>query len=181
MSQEQENSRGLTAPGEDRRHSFAFRGLLTAGYSARFLRLGMVLICIVSSGCRRPSFETVPVSGTVTFQGKPVPYGVVKFQPVAADRGRSALAFIGADGTYKVLTLNDARGLVPGEYHVTVVVEKPPGQGYDRRPPQPTVEASNESPSMVRSGIKLSIDPADGKKVFDIPLDKTDPRQKGTP
>jgi hypothetical protein len=144
--------------------------LLAPGDSHVVSRLGKIalLICIILSGCRKPSFETVPVCGTVTYQGKPVPYGVVKFQPADANRGRSALAFIAAGGTYDVRTLNDARGLVPGEYLVTVVVEKPPEFKDERRQ---SAEGSGESLRLVRSGIKLAVDPADGKRVFDVSLD----------
>jgi hypothetical protein len=131
----------------------------------------VVLIAIALSGCRRPSLETVPVFGTVTYRGKPVPYGAVKFQPIDASHGRSALAFIQADGTYHVQTLSDARGLVPGEYLVTVVVEKPPGPGDDRRGPQAGIRSSDEFPQLVRSGIKFSVSAEEGEKVLDIVLD----------
>jgi hypothetical protein len=141
----------------------------------------VVLITVALSGCRRLSLETVPVSGTVTYQGKPVPYGVATFQPVDAGRGRSALAFIKADGTYQVQTLSDASGLVPGDYLVTVTVEKPVGPGDDRRQPQPGVRSPDEFPRLVRSGIKLSVGAGDGKKVLDVVLDETGQSKTGGP
>jgi hypothetical protein len=171
MPQSTENSRGLTAHGAERHRPRAFRSRSASGCHAPCLWLVVVLISLVLSGCRKPSLETVPVYGTITYQGKPVPYGVVKFQPADATRGRSALAFIAADGTYDVRTLKDARGLVPGEYRVTVVVEKPSELKDETRPSQPSAAASGGSLRVVRSGIKLAVDPAAGKKVFDISLD----------
>jgi hypothetical protein len=36
---------------------------------------------VIVPGCNRGGTERVPVSGKVTFQGKPVPYGNITFEP----------------------------------------------------------------------------------------------------
>jgi hypothetical protein len=143
------------------------------GYATGLLAYltAMMLASAVTSGCRKSSLETVPVRGTVTYHGKGVPYGMVKFQPTDAGRGRAALATIAPDGSYEVHTLSDARGLVPGHYQVTVAVEQPPGLGDDRRQAPPAGKTTEKFPPLVRSDIQLTVEAGERAKVFDISLD----------
>ena len=69
------------------------------------------------AGCGGGS-GTVPVRGTVTFKGKPVPSGTVTFIP---DVGPQATGEIGPDGSYTLTTYKTGDGAVPGSYKVVVV------------------------------------------------------------
>lgn len=134
--------------------------------------VAMALSCVMAGGCRRSSFETVPVQGTVSYQGRPAPYGMVSFQPIDANRGRSAVASIKADGTYVVETLKDSSGLVAGEYRVVVSLIKPPG--LDEKSPgvsSATGKPSDGLPTQPLSSPNLIINAGDGTKVFDISLE----------
>jgi hypothetical protein len=59
-----------------------------------------------------------PVSGTVTYNGKPVEKGTITFAPATAD-GRSAAGTI-ANGSYTLTTLAPNDGALPGKYKVTI-------------------------------------------------------------
>jgi hypothetical protein len=68
-----------------------------------------------SSGPAQP--ETVPVTGKITFKGKPVTKGQVNFQP--AD-GPPAVGDIQADGTFALSTFTQGDGAVLGRHRVIV-------------------------------------------------------------
>lgn len=85
------------------------------------------LICIflvtavcASSGCSgRPRVDgVVPVTGTVTYQGKPAPGATVSFSP--AGDGRSASATTNQDGAFALTTLEAGDGALPGNYKVSI-------------------------------------------------------------
>jgi hypothetical protein len=85
-----------------------------------------VLTCVVSvslTGCESRFPKTVPVSGKVTWQGRPLPDGMVAFIPTTTGEGhptRSAGGEIGAEGTYRLSSYRPNDGAQPGEYRVTV-------------------------------------------------------------
>ena len=61
--------------------------------------------------------EVVPVSGKVTYNGQPIPYGNVGFQPV---QGQPSGAAIQPDGSFKLSTFAEFDGAKPGSYKVKV-------------------------------------------------------------
>jgi hypothetical protein len=46
----------------------------------------MVVFCAVAVGCSMSEYDIVPVSGVITYNGKPLPNVSVAFQPANADR-----------------------------------------------------------------------------------------------
>ena len=58
--------------------------------------------------------STVPVKGTVTYQGKPLTGGTIKFEPEGA--GREAYGQIKPDGTYVLSTYKPDDGAVLGPH-----------------------------------------------------------------
>lgn len=77
-----------------------------------------VSLLAVAGGCS----ENLPtVHGLVTIDGKPVPEGMISFQPVGG--GAIAVARISPDGSYSVKT-GTAAGLKPGEYKIAVSAPK---------------------------------------------------------
>lgn len=77
--------------------------------------------------------ELAPVTGKVTYQGKPITQGIVSFQPAAPD-GTPATGTIGPDGTYSLQTA-DAEGARLGEYRVVISARKEPEQEPDSATP----------------------------------------------
>lgn len=73
------------------------------------------------SGCGEGGPALVPVSGTVTINGKPLEGATVQFNPdLAANKdGRYAEDVTGPEGNYKLMT-NGRSGIVPGKYKVTI-------------------------------------------------------------
>jgi hypothetical protein len=131
----------------------------------------IALACVLVGGCRKPSLETVPVCGTVRYMGKPWPVGLVMFRPVDAAHGRPATVAISPDGTYDVKTLNDSRGLVPGEYVVTVVTESPLDAANGPGGSGKKGGAAAGAPKRPQPGIKLTVKAEDKARTFDISLD----------
>jgi hypothetical protein len=73
-----------------------------------------------------PTIEkVVPVSGTLTFQGKPLEYFQVSFQPT--DGRRAALGVTDANGKFTLGTNDVGDGAPPGSHKVAVVWVGPQG------------------------------------------------------
>lgn len=81
--------------------------------------LGAACLTVVFGlmGCGTGGPRTAPVQGTVTYQGKRVPYGSIMFQP---DDGPAATANI-QDGVYHLTTFRDGDGAILGNHRVTVI------------------------------------------------------------
>ena len=100
--------------------SFAFR-----------LPTCLFLLCcsLLLSGCGPNHPETAPVSGHVTYQGKPLPEGTVVFYPT---EGRPARGSINSDGSYTLTTFEDRDGAILGKHCVTIkstkCVDLPPAK-----------------------------------------------------
>ena len=101
---------------------------------------------VMCPGCEEPGTPKVQVTGSVTFQGKPLEGAIVSFTPKAG--GPPASGTTDADGKYILSTESHGDGAVVGEYAVTIAK-------YDRKEP--------------------AVPPAEEKKVdSDEPIDITD-------
>lgn len=83
-----------------------------------FVCVGGAAICFSFSGCGDSGLDTVPVSGTVSYDGKPLNNGMVRFVPVEED-GLLATGKIGPDGSFTLGTRGTS-GVQVGEYKVSV-------------------------------------------------------------
>lgn len=75
-----------------------------------------VTVLVGGGGCKRNP-RVVPVRGKVLYNGQPLPYGSVMFQP---DKGQPAMADIGTDGTFTLSSYGPNDGAVPGKHSVSV-------------------------------------------------------------
>lgn len=82
----------------------------------------MGLFAFVLSGCGS-GLDLAPVTGRVTMNGQPVTQGEVTF---LSDNGPSAIGSIAADGTYRLVTLQEDGALV-GRHKVTIMATKVSG------------------------------------------------------
>ena len=82
----------------------------------------LVIIATLLAGCDDGRPERAPVSGIVTYQGKPVEGARVTFYCPGA---RPASASTDADGRFTLWTYDPADGAVAGTHAVTVVKTKP--------------------------------------------------------
>jgi hypothetical protein len=77
-------------------------------------------LLLAAAGCGDPH-TPVSVSGVVTLEGKPVEGATVAFYAAAGGpEGRPALGRTDADGAFRLNTLGDADGALPGEYKVVI-------------------------------------------------------------
>ncbi|MEQ1824767.1 MAG: hypothetical protein ABL921_02440 [Pirellula sp.] len=93
--------------------------------SIRWFWLSLCFIAFV--GCANPDqYPTVPVSGVVTCEGKPIANATVNFTPMADQgrpegrRGRVALGMTDKDGRFKLTTYANDDGAIVGKHKVTV-------------------------------------------------------------
>lgn len=85
----------------------------------------VALAVIVVAGCNKPpSMKTCPVTGTVTYNGKPLEGATVVYVPPSPDAPRAS-GTTDAEGKFSLTTYvrpqELLRGAVPGDYKVTVI------------------------------------------------------------
>jgi hypothetical protein len=93
-------------------------------------------VALTMCGCGRPS-NLEPVAGKVTFQGKPVTAGIVRF--TNAQAGVDMTATLKPDGSYEFV-LAQGKGLPAGNYQIAVMpprIDAP--LGPKTAPPKPQV------------------------------------------
>jgi len=99
----------------------------------------VAVVAILACGCGKSDpFERQPVRGTIRWQGKPIQYGSIAFEPAAGQKTGASAAI--ADGEF---TIPRQSGPSPGTYAVWVHAfdrgaEPPPGTapGEEGPPPQ---------------------------------------------
>lgn len=111
------------------------------------------------AGCGSDRPTTVPVTGVVTIDGKPLPNAGLVFQPVAG--GRIASGSTDAKGEFKLELYDDRPGAVEGDYEVGVTAKKVTG-----------VEVGPD-------GLALPVDPAKIKEEWLAPQKYSDPKSSG--
>lgn len=74
-------------------------------------------------GCGTDAPELVPVSGTVTRSGQPVPNAVVTFQPT---KGRNSIGYTDEEGHYTLQFTRELDGACVGKHRVMITFEGRP-------------------------------------------------------
>jgi hypothetical protein len=82
-------------------------------------------LCLVAAtGCGERSKTLAPVSGAISFDGKPLASGSISFQPVAQPgsiiAGKGSIAFCDPQGRYQLMTIDDRPGAVVGEHTIRI-------------------------------------------------------------
>lgn len=86
----------------------------------RLLYVSAGLLFLTTVGCGGSGFpDPVPVSGKVTYKGKPVEGAQVTFLS-QSEGARSASGRTDANGNFSLTTFNTNDGAIPGEYVVTI-------------------------------------------------------------
>ena len=86
--------------------------------SVLLLAVWLVIATVALTGCGRRGNELAPISGKVTYQGKPLPFGSVMFLPKS---GPPATGIIQPDGTFNMITRGLGDGASVGTNRVRVV------------------------------------------------------------
>jgi hypothetical protein len=86
--------------------------------------LGGIIVgaVLVVAGCGPARPTVAPVSGVVSYLGKPLTAGSVTFVP--ADGGPPAVGDIGKDGRYRLTTFDTNDGALLGNHRIAVVALK---------------------------------------------------------
>lgn len=80
----------------------------------------MVVLLVFVVGCGSAN-KLVPVTGTVTLDGKELPNAVLNFHPANAQTlGLGGGAVTGPDGKYVLDNAQGGKGVAPGEYVVVI-------------------------------------------------------------
>lgn len=81
--------------------------------------LSMILLTAVAAvcGCSKPPHVLTPVSGKVTYNGKPLQFGCVKFQP---ETGQWSRGVIQPDGAFNMVTPGEGDGAAVGMNKVSI-------------------------------------------------------------
>lgn len=82
------------------------------------LQISLAVALFTLSGCGEPGIGTVPASGVVLVDGKPITGVMVTFHPDGA--GRAASASTDAEGKFKLTTITNGDGALPGLYKISV-------------------------------------------------------------
>jgi hypothetical protein len=80
--------------------------------------------------------KTYPVTGTVTYQGKPLPEATVMFR--STDGQYTASGRTDLEGKYRLTTASPGDGAPAGEYRVAIIaIEAPPADEEEKPGPPP--------------------------------------------
>lgn len=144
-----------------------------ASFAPRVAAGLMMTAAAVLAGCGSDAPTTIPVSGTVTYNGEPVTVGKVMFRPITVAEGlpkRPAMGKLQSDGSYRLSTFARNDGAVPGEYHV--VIDAMVSGPTPENPELPTVWAVPEAYTNARNTPLKATVPADtsGTLEMDFPL-----------
>lgn len=101
-----------------------------------------ISVLTLACGCaEQKNYSLAPVSGTVTFDGKPLAGGIVNFQPQAAKSpivGPGSVGYCDEQGHYTLSTIRKEPGAVVGTHRVRIYSFSPetlPTSDVDEEPP----------------------------------------------
>lgn len=94
-----------------------------------------MLIVLTLVGCERGP-QMAPVSGKVLYNGKPLEFGSVTFQPPS---GQPAVGFIRPDGTFTLSTYRPGDGAVVGLHQVRIACYESQRGQVEKGPGEPTL------------------------------------------
>jgi hypothetical protein len=136
------------------------------------LLLGLVLLLALGCGTGK---KIVPVSGTVTLDGKPLVGATVGFQPIAPegkmDAGPGSQAKTNNKGEFTLMTALGENGAVVGKHRVMISLLNEQVGDSDARPPRGGWPLADKVPKRYNSESKETFDvPAGGTNKADFVL-----------
>jgi hypothetical protein len=147
----------------------------------RYLTLAAMTVAMI--GCGESGPKLVPVSGTVTLNGKPLEGAEIVFTPdPASTEGQPAVDMTGPAGNYKAMTRGRS-GVVPGKYKVVItktpVVAAPSASAafkddpfmaqLSANGPDPVQAKKNDPASAtIQADFEREVPPEGGPQDFDV-------------
>lgn len=111
----------------------------------------MTLLAMLSGCSKGP--PVAEVTGRVTYQGKPVPFARVEFQPAGA--GKSSLGWTDDNGDYTAMYTLSQEGVLIGKHKVSLTMYPPKGQ---TAPPVPAEFAKGKEIEVQPGSNRLDIE-----------------------
>ena len=102
--------------------------------------------------------ETVPVSGTVTYKGNPVPGIMITFLDADRDGSRPASGITDQSGHYRLTTFKANDGAIPGEKKVQINVVPPGDADSPVKFADPTVQIPKRYSNSEASGLTATVE-----------------------
>ncbi|MCZ2340549.1 MAG: hypothetical protein LC104_01980 [Bacteroidales bacterium] len=134
------------------------------------IRLSRVMLLLLGCGlvgCSGKAFDTHPVTGLVTVNGKPLASGSVTF--VSTSGGPPATGEIGPDGRYTLTTEKPNDGAAPGKYTVMIIaLPDMTNRAPEDRNPLPAPLVPEKYLSTSTSGLTAEVKA--GENSIDFPL-----------
>jgi hypothetical protein len=126
-------------------------------------------------GCGGSGLKPVKVEGVVTLDGKALPAATVTFVPTGD--GRAASGRTDQDGSFRLTTFRTDDGAFPGEYKVTVTVQKMTEERFLGRDMNTLTDREKAEARMTHSpaGKKKAL-AAKKKEVSPVPAVYSDPK-----
>lgn len=137
--------------------------LHNANWKFRAPRIRFLALMVLLAGCRESGSDLAPVSGRITFDGKPLEYAAVVFQVEGKSPG---VAGTDKDGRYELMYKRGVKGAPIGTNRVTIVEDIERTNRPQRVPPRYNTE----------SELRVEVKPGENN-VFDFDL-KSDPKSK---
>jgi hypothetical protein len=137
-------------------------------YRNPLFALALLGLCVIPAcNSRDPNLpEVAYVEGTVMFQGKPLPEGVVRFIPEDT-KANPANGMIMEDGTFQLSTYERLDGAAVGKHKVTI--EIPPH--LDGSDPDPPIQLPKQYASLANT--PLSVEVVGGKtNTFELVIEE---------
>ncbi|WP_422931936.1 hypothetical protein [Singulisphaera sp. PoT] len=132
------------------------------------LALAFTFTALIPVACGPSGPELAKVTGTVTYQGKPVPKGRITFVSTQ-EGGRNATGELGSDGSYRLQTENPGDGALLGNYNVTIYAHDEPILDYiPRKPVKPKILTPEKYEKPDTSGLSRKV--KSGSNTFDFDL-----------
>ena len=134
-----------------------------------------LLVSLAAAGCRKP--EIVPVSGRVTFEGRPVPQAILRFLPESRPMASGGTD---ADGRYSLSTKRPGDGGYLGRHKVMIVPWLPVDSDESAEAAAARTRPRPDIPKPYHSATTpLSVEvTAKGPNVFDFELATEDGRPR---
>lgn len=134
----------------------------------RFCICIFVVALAFLAGCSsKRGLETAPVSGKVTYKGKPLPNGTVMFVP---GEGPAATGEIDKDGNYQLTTYAAGDGAVLGNHKVSITALADIGSALpEQRNPTPPSLLPAKYLSHDTSGLTVEVKRGNNEANFELP------------
>jgi hypothetical protein len=121
-------------------------------FSSRNTYLVALLLISSVAGCGDPGLTLVPLTGTVTLDGQPLPFKSLMLIPTDGTPGHGAGGYSDGQGNYKLRAvvpgaIKDFPGCPPGKYQVIVTEPQVPLSDADFTDPASQVAAETDEPA----------------------------------